>query len=296
MSTRTTSAFIDKGVVSPEEFVIAGDFLVAQCPTWSWQGGEPKNARSFLPLDKQFLVTRNVPCLMRAAAMEEYAGGEKMLDGDDDGWVEAGGSGGVRGGGATGDDDIADIDDVPDIGGLHVDDSAVASTAAVAAAEAAVATAAAGADAEDDGDIPDMDDFVDLAAEAEEDEASALPAQHGAGAGASGNDDHILKTRTYDLSITYDKSVPTPLPSTSYTPNLTPYTPHPKAYQLAPHALHLTPYTPHLAPYTPHPKSCILNPAPHAHHPTLHNLHPTPHPHFTHRTSRSEPCIPLPRP
>mmetsp|Transcript_27201 Transcript_27201/g.68073 ORF Transcript_27201/g.68073 Transcript_27201/m.68073 type:complete len:328 (-) Transcript_27201:53-1036(-) len=210
MSTRTTSAFIDKGVVSPEEFVIAGDFLVAQCPTWSWQGGEPKNARSFLPLDKQFLVTRNVPCLMRAAAMEEYAGGEKMLDGDDDGWVEAGGSGGVRSGGVTGDDDIADIDDVPDIGGLHVDDSAVAATAAAAAAEAAVATAAAGADAEDDGDIPDMDDFVDLAAEAEEDEASALPAQHGAGAGASGNDDHILKTRTYDLSITYDKYYQTP--------------------------------------------------------------------------------------
>jgi hypothetical protein len=74
MSTRTTSAFIDKGVVSPEEFVIAGDFLVAQCPTWSWQGGDPKNARSYLPAEKQFLVTRNVPCMKRAAAMEEYAG------------------------------------------------------------------------------------------------------------------------------------------------------------------------------------------------------------------------------
>jgi hypothetical protein len=52
-----------------------------------WQGGDPKHARPYLPKDKQFLVTRNVPCLKRAAAMEEYAGKEKWLDGEDEGWV-----------------------------------------------------------------------------------------------------------------------------------------------------------------------------------------------------------------
>ena len=71
MTTRTTSAFAEKGVVTPEEFVVAGDFLVQQCPTWAWQAGDPKHAKPFLPKDKQFLVTRNVPCRERAAAMEQ---------------------------------------------------------------------------------------------------------------------------------------------------------------------------------------------------------------------------------
>jgi ubiquitin-like-conjugating enzyme ATG3 len=28
--------FRDTGLLSPEEYVAAGDFLVATCPTWSW--------------------------------------------------------------------------------------------------------------------------------------------------------------------------------------------------------------------------------------------------------------------
>ena len=34
--------FRSSGVLSPDEFVLAGDFLVATCPTWGWevrQGG-----------------------------------------------------------------------------------------------------------------------------------------------------------------------------------------------------------------------------------------------------------------
>ena len=37
----------------PEEFVAAGDELVYKCPTWSWEGGDPKKAKSYLPPDKQ---------------------------------------------------------------------------------------------------------------------------------------------------------------------------------------------------------------------------------------------------
>ena len=33
---RTVSAFKEKGVLSVSEFVLAGDNLVAKCPTWSW--------------------------------------------------------------------------------------------------------------------------------------------------------------------------------------------------------------------------------------------------------------------
>ena len=190
MSTRTTSAFVEKGVVTPEEFVVAGDHLVAQCPTWSWQGGDPKHAKPYLPPDKQFLVTRNVPCLKRASAMEEYAGKERHLDGDDEGWVETGEGGAGRG--ASREDDIADVDDIPDIGGLSV-------------AEPAAAPAVDERDDDDDENIPDMDDFVDLGAEEEDDEAAAPPPST-----STLNDDHILKTRTYDISVTYDKYYQTP--------------------------------------------------------------------------------------
>ena len=33
---RTVSAFKEKGVLSVNDFVIAGDNLVSKCPTWSW--------------------------------------------------------------------------------------------------------------------------------------------------------------------------------------------------------------------------------------------------------------------
>ena len=35
--------------------------LVLRCPTWQWQAGDPKLAKAFLPANKQFLITRNVP-------------------------------------------------------------------------------------------------------------------------------------------------------------------------------------------------------------------------------------------
>jgi len=202
MTTRTTSAFLEKGVVTPEEFVVAGDYLVAQCPTWSWQGGDPKNAKSYLPDDKQFLVTRNVPCLKRARAMEEYAGKETHLSGEDEGWVAAGGDGN-GGEGGTKDEDAPDMDDVTnDISNLKVsnaDDGEEKPDDAAAA--------------DDDDAIPDMDDF-DMCGDDEEDDASALRPSNAASAGGTANSSadssHILKTRTYDISITFDKYYQTP--------------------------------------------------------------------------------------
>lgn len=51
--TLKSSAFLSRGVLTPEEFVAAGDELVYKCPTWSWEGGDPNKAKSYLPLDKQ---------------------------------------------------------------------------------------------------------------------------------------------------------------------------------------------------------------------------------------------------
>ncbi|KCV70189.1 autophagy-like protein 3 [Fonticula alba] len=47
-----------EGALTPEEFVTAGDFLVRKCGTWQWEAGDPAKARSYLPADKQYLVTR----------------------------------------------------------------------------------------------------------------------------------------------------------------------------------------------------------------------------------------------
>ena len=87
----TESQFAEKGVLTPEEFVKAGDMLVLRCPTWQWQAGDPANARPFLPPDKQYLFTRNVPCQRRAASLMSGADDEHEVDGDEagEGWLSA---------------------------------------------------------------------------------------------------------------------------------------------------------------------------------------------------------------
>ena len=84
--TLKTSAFLEKGVLTPEEFVKAGDELVFRCPTWAWESGDPKKVKSFLPTDKQYLVTRNVPCQTRVASMENHIA-EEGLDDDEGDWL-----------------------------------------------------------------------------------------------------------------------------------------------------------------------------------------------------------------
>ena len=51
--TLKDSAFLTRGVLTPEEFVKAGDELVYKCPTWSWESGDEKKRKKYLPADKQ---------------------------------------------------------------------------------------------------------------------------------------------------------------------------------------------------------------------------------------------------
>ena len=57
------SKFREHGRITPEEFVLAGDFLVRAHPAWQWASGESSKAREYLPRDKQFLINKGVPCL-----------------------------------------------------------------------------------------------------------------------------------------------------------------------------------------------------------------------------------------
>ncbi|KAJ6002047.1 hypothetical protein N7522_007274 [Penicillium canescens] len=102
-----TSTFRNTGQITPEEFVLAGDYLVYKFPTWSWgDASSPAKRVSYLPAGKQFLVTRGVPCHRRLndnfagdAGLEDEIvrdflsggdGGENAADGED-GWLRTGG-------------------------------------------------------------------------------------------------------------------------------------------------------------------------------------------------------------
>jgi len=142
------------------------------------ESGDPSKAFDYLPPDRQYLLTRRVPCTRRAREVEGFEAQEVLLDGDDgdEGWAMT----------VTGydeccpdalettpqDEEIPDLDAVPEI---EAED-----------------------EEEDEDDIPDIEDFDDQNLQAED------PAALGA------EDDNVLKTRTYDIYITYDQFHQTP--------------------------------------------------------------------------------------
>jgi hypothetical protein len=74
-----TSTFRNTGQITPEEFVLAGDYLVYKFPTWSWgDASSPAKRVSYLPAGKQFLVTRGVPCHRRLN--DNFAGDAGLED------------------------------------------------------------------------------------------------------------------------------------------------------------------------------------------------------------------------
>jgi ubiquitin-like-conjugating enzyme ATG3 len=181
----TSSKFLTEGVLTPEEFVQAGDLLVYKCPTWSWESGDPAKAVPYLPKDKQFLITRKVPCLMRATALEKSANEaqnqEIEIDGDE-GWIETHVGYGK---------DESEIPEIP----------TEAEEAQKAEKDAAGDEPVAGGD---EDEIPDMEEFA-ADDNLEDEDPSALATND-----EDRDSDLILKTRTYDISITYDKYYQTP--------------------------------------------------------------------------------------
>lgn len=171
------SKFQETGVMTPEEFVAAGDHLVHHCPSWQWAAGAQEGLRDYLPADKQFLITRNVPCYKRCRQMEYKADLEKVLDSEDPegGWVDT-----------------------------HHFQESEGGSLEEAVKEMVLEEPAAEEEVSDGEEAIDMDEFIESGM-LEDDNATVETVKE---VGATGGE--ILSTRTYDLNITYDRYYQTP--------------------------------------------------------------------------------------
>ncbi|KAF8639487.1 hypothetical protein AX17_001393 [Amanita inopinata Kibby_2008] len=210
------SKFKESGCITPEEFVAAGDFLVYKFPVWTWEKGDASKVRDYLPADKQYLVTRGVPCLRRATSLaytDADEDAERLLSFGDsstsaggDEWVETHanrkhtiGDSAVNAG---------DIDEIPDLDNPHDGDNVAARMGRLSLSG-------------DDTATPDLDDIPDMEEEGLEagDEATAaapkkpLPAPTASktiSRTETAVKDNLLQVRTYDVMISYDKYYQTP--------------------------------------------------------------------------------------
>mmetsp|Transcript_12293 Transcript_12293/g.18326 ORF Transcript_12293/g.18326 Transcript_12293/m.18326 type:complete len:386 (+) Transcript_12293:114-1271(+) len=232
----TSSSFKEKGVVTPEEFVKAGDQLVFKCRTWQWAPGKPSMIKNYLPPGKQFLITRNVPSLKRATDYALQDAKEAIIEENGklgDGWVSTHVKEGVSNDKKEEKQQIASIEGsqtqekVAAIGATGVD---VEKKELINGGEKVQQKVTETADdVDEDDEIPDMDDFeednleeadpgmllTDNIIENKVDAKSkpapeALKIGKGAILRVEEPEDNIERTRTYDISITYDKYYRTP--------------------------------------------------------------------------------------
>ncbi|VDN06932.1 unnamed protein product [Thelazia callipaeda] len=185
------SKFKETGVLTPEEFVTAGDHLVHHYPTWSWGLLDPSKAKPYLPENKQFLITRNVPCFSRCVDMEYDPTQEKILKAKE--WNE--------------EDDFTNVED--DEGWVDTHHYALQTNQKPASMFevpekklSPVENSDGASDVDDDTPPMDMDKFI-AEGGLEEDDPYRFVEEGSKQVG--GDVDNVLHTRTYDLYITYDK-------------------------------------------------------------------------------------------
>lgn len=113
---RHESTFATSGEITPEEFVLAGDYLVHRFPTWQWAPAAEGKQRDFLPADKQVLMTKRVPLYVRAGAYVQDEADEGADEVDEDGWTATHPHKAGNGAPATAPvhEEIDDIDDLID--------------------------------------------------------------------------------------------------------------------------------------------------------------------------------------
>ncbi|XP_050438338.1 ubiquitin-like-conjugating enzyme ATG3 [Adelges cooleyi] len=201
------SKFKETGVVTPQEFIIAGDHLVHTCPTWEWASGDDSKTKSYLPKSKQYLITRNVPCLRRCKQIENCEVQENIVEAEDgnEGWVET----------VHLDSSLSPTsENVSHIPHMEKKLSQNQSNQISGHSESENINIVnlnntSDDDDEDEGDAIDMDKFVESGM-LEDDSAVIYPAKSAQKYESCSPSEEILKTRTYDLHITYDKFYQTP--------------------------------------------------------------------------------------
>lgn len=115
-STLTTD-----GKLTPEEFVAAGDGLIANCPAWSWSSAPEGKAVDYLPKDKQYLINRRVVCQTRASDLSNFMQEEIDIG---DGWCQAGEKAAQQAQDLEADDEVLDLDEI-DIDDVEPEDTSV---------------------------------------------------------------------------------------------------------------------------------------------------------------------------
>lgn len=206
----TESKFLESGTLTPEEFVQAGDQLTFKFPTWQWESGDSSRRASYLPPNQQYLITKNVPCRDRVRALDYVLNHQTRTE---DEWLVP--DTGAANDGAA--EEIRDVDDLTREAQEKQEAKKDADNAAgegssggfMVAQEDFISAPAEG------GGLPDFSDLDAQLAEQDPGMASAsdVPAFGASGGGyvvADAPDAHIVRTRTYDLSITYDKYYQTP--------------------------------------------------------------------------------------
>jgi ubiquitin-like-conjugating enzyme ATG3 len=215
MPTLKTSAFLEQGVLTPEEFVRAGDELVFRCPTWSWEGGDPQKSKPYLPADKQYLVTRRVPCPTRVAVLEQHMNLTPGNCEDDEGdWLISNFNNNNNNPNASQqqqqqsapnwEDDFDLLDDQGEVMERPAGSASLDTPGAVADPNTSAAN-----DGDEDDEYAEMADYEDDNVIMDHDTAGAVSSARKDG-NASERNSAIRKVRTYDLSITYDKYYQTP--------------------------------------------------------------------------------------
>ena len=174
MSLPTESHFLETGKLTPAEFLESGDQLTHRCPTWTWESSAPSYVQSHFPPDKQFLITRGVPCKRRVKDTSEPDIIERETP---DGWVITELPAGT-----------GEVMDVQEITINRKEESK-----------------------EEPGSIEDIPDMAAMEAQDLVEDPNAPPITFsGKYFEAVEPEETILRTRVYDLSVTYDTYYQTP--------------------------------------------------------------------------------------